>query len=66
MPVVRKCVYCGKSMIRSTYEMAIHVEQCRKKIETVQKTITKPILKMSKKQLQTYSKNVHSNTLCKR
>jgi hypothetical protein len=56
MPVVRKCVYCGKSMIRSTYEMAIHVEQCRKKIETVQKT----------KQNKTYSKNVHSNTLCKR
>ena len=26
MPVVRKYVYCGKSMIRSTYEMAIHGE----------------------------------------
>jgi len=42
-------------MIKSTYEMVKHAEQCRKKIEAVQKT--KP---------KTYSKNVHSNTVCKR
>jgi len=57
MPVVRKCLYCGKSMIMSTYEMVHHVEQCRKKIETVRKKI-----ETVKK---TYSKNVHSNTLYK-
>ena len=58
MPVVRKCFYCAKSMIKSTYEMVKHAEQCRKKIEAVQKT--------KQSQNKTYSKNVHSNTVCKR
>ena len=33
MPVIRVCYYCNNRFLASTYQMARHSEECKRKIE---------------------------------